>query len=69
MKYISLLIVYFFISTVCFAQNPNTLSKAEKKEGWKLLFDGKSLKGWHNYLKKDVSAKWKIENEALFLSE
>ena len=34
-------------------------------DGWKILFDGKSTKGWHNYNKKDVSKEWKAENGVL----
>jgi len=27
-------------------QPPNSLTEAEKKEGWRLLFDGRSMQGW-----------------------
>jgi hypothetical protein len=30
------------------AQQPNTLTPAERQAGWKLLFDGKSLSEWHD---------------------
>jgi len=29
------------------AAEPNTLADAERRDGWTLLFDGKSLAGWH----------------------
>jgi Domain of Unknown Function (DUF1080) len=44
---------------------PNTLTAAEKKAGWKLLFDGKSTKGWRGYQKKTVPAAWKVEEGLL----
>nr|WP_068886556.1 DUF1080 domain-containing protein [Pedobacter panaciterrae] len=53
----------FFSSAM--AQTPNTLSKEEKKAGWKLLFDGKTTKGWHTYLKKEVGAKWQVKDGAI----
>lgn len=46
-------------------QAPNTLSPAEVKAGWKLLFNGKSLAGWKNYQSNDVRPGWKAENGLL----
>jgi hypothetical protein len=47
------------------AQEANTLTKQEKKEGWKLLFDGKTTKGWHTYLKDTVGSKWVVKDGAI----
>ncbi len=44
----------------------NQLSAKEKKAGWKLLFDGKSLDGWRGYKKPDAPKQgWVIENDCL----
>ncbi|CAL1521647.1 hypothetical protein MMC2321_05442 [Chitinophaga sp. MM2321] len=51
------------------AQQLNTLSAKEKKNGWQLLFDGKSTTGWHTYLKETASPAWKISDNALVLDQ
>lgn len=44
----------------------NTLSPDEKAQGWRLLFDGQSLDGWHLYAKKSPpDAGWKVEDGLL----
>jgi len=43
-------------------QTPNTLTKKEKKNGWQLLFDGKTIDGWHGYNMKVFPDCWKIED-------
>ena len=47
----------------------NTLTPEEKKEGWQLLFDGKTTKGWHNYKAKGVGAGWTINDGVLKVND
>lgn len=44
----------------------NTLTKKEKKEGWKLLFNGKTTEGWRNYKSDNIGPAWKVKDGALF---
>ena len=50
------------------AQTLNTLSPQERKEGWKLLFNGQNTAGWHTYGGKGVGASWQLEQGALKLN-
>src|SRR6185437_78358 len=47
------------------AQTPNTLTKTEKKEGWRLLFDGFPTNGWHTYAQPSASPRWAVRDGAL----
>jgi len=51
----------------------NTLTGKEKADGWQLLFDGKSLSSWRNYMlsqgmAEEVNEKWKIEGDTFTLT-
>src|ERR1041385_5634072 len=43
----------------------NTLTAREKADGWKLLFDGKTLNGWHNFKKEGVRPGWQVKDGTL----
>lgn len=45
----------------------NQLSDAQVKDGWQLLFDGKTTAGWHKYGGKPVGSAWKVADGALYL--
>ncbi len=59
-----------FILLVCLgssvkAQNLNTLTPKEIKEGWQLLFDGKTTYGWHSFNHTKALSAWKVRNGKL----
>jgi hypothetical protein len=54
-------------AAVALGADANQLTAAEKADGWKLLFDGKTTKGWHQYKGKDIGKGWKIADGALAL--
>ena len=43
----------------------NTLTAAEQADGWRLLFDGTSLAGWHGYRQTTAPEGWKVVNGAI----
>jgi len=46
--------------------DPNTLTVAERREGWRLLFDGRTFDGWRGLGYDTVpTAHWKIEGGAI----
>ena len=45
----------------------NKLTAQEKSDGWKLLFDGKTTKGWHKYGGSPVGFAWKVKDGYLYL--
>lgn len=69
--FLTVLMIPIFIS----AQNKdnsdiNSLTKKEIKQGWQLLFDGKTLKGWKGYNSDKMFSCWSVTNgELLCLGE
>ena len=85
MRYLSVLLLAcgFTLVGICADEKPKTdpkpspdpaaaanqLTAEQKKEGWKLLFDGKSLEGWRGYQKKDFAAAWEVRDGAIFCTK
>lgn len=47
------------------AAAPNTLTEAEKADGWQLLFNGTDLKGWSNFKKTTIRPGWQVKDGTL----
>lgn len=71
------LLVASFMLTSAVAQQPsligvpsNTLSPREKKEGWQMLFDGKTMNGWRGAYMDSLPKKgWEVRDGMLIVRE
>lgn len=66
--YIMMLLAMGSSNLLMAQQADNTLTKAEKKAGWVLLFDGKSTPLWRPYQNKE-SDGWEITNGEIYCKE
>ena len=46
----------------------NVLTEKEKADGWRLLFDGKSMDTWRQFNGDAIGAQWKVEDGAMVLT-
>ena len=56
------------LSAACGQQSPgrpNSLTSAEQRDGWRLLFDGSTTKGWRGFKGTEVPAGWQVVDGAL----
>ncbi len=57
------------IAAALLFQTTPTLTPKEVKAGWKLLFDGKTTAGWHNFKAEGVGSGWTIKDGVLTSSD
>ena len=75
LKSLIYIIGLFFIAFACSPKvtsssseaEPNTLTEAETKDGWRLLFDGSTSEGWRGYKKDHFPAAWEIADGAIHM--
>jgi hypothetical protein len=50
------------------SQEANALTEAEKAAGWQLMFDGKSLSGWHSFKKTSITENgWILKDSSIYM--
>jgi hypothetical protein len=58
-------VVSVALGTILQSQAPNTLTAAEKKQGWVLLFNGQNFDGWRQCNGAAMPANWVVEDQAM----
>jgi hypothetical protein len=59
------LLVVLALGTILQAQAPNTLTAAEKQQGWVLLFNGRTFDGWRQCNGTAMPDNWVVEDQAM----
>ncbi len=59
------LLVGLALGAILEAQAPNTLTAAEKQQGWVLLFNGQTFNGWRQCNGTAMPANWVVEDQAM----
>jgi hypothetical protein len=67
-KAAKLLFVALILNVGCQEQvtTDNTLSKAEKRKGWILMFNGENMDGWRGWQREDPPGVWSVSDGTLF---
>jgi len=53
-------VILFSVYGCSTPEQQNMLSDQEKKDGWTLLFDGKTMNGWHLFNKGAIPSAWSV---------
>ena len=64
MRTINLLLIAAVLIFISSCSSDNKLTASEEKDGWVLLFDGKTTDGWHNWNEDHISG-WLVEDGCL----
>lgn len=65
----SVLITLAIVLTSALQAQDNTLTAKEKNRGWQLLFDGKTLNGWHNFNSDKIGEAWEVVDGTIHLNK
>lgn len=64
--FLAVILIPVFISAQKAKKSPgNSLSKKEIKQGWQLLFDGRTMDGWKGFNSDKMFSCWSVENGEL----
>ena len=66
---VAALVVCFVCPLAQAQQKSNTLDPQQEQEGWKLLFNGKNLDGWHSYGESGIGKDWSIHDGTIQLKK
>jgi len=59
-------VILFSLYGCSTTEKQNMLSDQEKKDGWTLLFDGKTMNGWHLFNKGTIPQHGRSTADALY---